>query len=73
LVYFTVRHGSILKWPKYIARGKINKVSGIEAKIRKYQTYHRTHKNRLTCAVACDGAPYCTLDELAIVLRVAMG
>jgi NAD(P)H dehydrogenase (quinone) len=56
---------------KHIARG-INKVSGIEAKIRQVPDVSDTTKIA-SPALPDDGAPYCTLEELANCSGLAMG
>ncbi|MFT6656815.1 MAG: NAD(P)H dehydrogenase (quinone) [Marinomonas primoryensis] len=71
LVLFYSRHGSISEMAKYIARG-INKVSGIEAKIRQVPDVSDTTKIA-SPALPDDGAPYCTLEELADCSGLAMG
>ena len=71
LVLFYSRHGSISEMAKYIARG-INKASGIEAKIRQVPDVSDTTKTA-SPALPDEGAPYCTLEELADCSGLAIG
>lgn len=71
LVLFYSRHGSVSTMAKHIARG-INKVSGMEAKIRQVPEVSDTTKVAAP-ALPDDGAPYCTLEELADCSGLAIG
>ncbi|MBU1293521.1 MAG: NAD(P)H-quinone oxidoreductase, partial [Gammaproteobacteria bacterium] len=71
LVLFYSRHGSVSEMAKYIARG-INKTNGMEAKIRQVPEVADTTKVAAP-ALPDDGAPYCTLEELADCSGLAIG
>lgn len=71
LVLFYSRHGSVSEMAKYIARG-VNKVNGVEAKIRQVPNVADT-TTIASPALPDDGAPYCTLEELADCSGLAMG
>ncbi|QUX96013.1 NAD(P)H-quinone oxidoreductase [Marinomonas sp. CT5] len=71
LILFYSRHGSIAEMAKHIARG-INKINGMEAKIRQVPEVSDTTKVA-TPAIPDDGAPYCTLEELADCSGLALG
>lgn len=71
LVLFYSRHGSISEMARHIARG-VNKAAGIEAKIRQVPDVSTTTVET-TPALPDEGAPYCTLDELANCSGLAIG
>ncbi|MBD5771782.1 NAD(P)H:quinone oxidoreductase [Marinomonas colpomeniae] len=71
LVLFYSRHGSISEMAKHIARG-VNKITGFEAKIRQVPDVSAT-TIETTPALPDEGAPYCTLDELANCSGLAIG
>ena len=71
LVLFYSKHGSIAEMAKHIARG-VNKVSGIEAKVRQVPEVADT-TTVASPAIPEEGAPYCTLEELAECSGLALG
>ena len=71
LVLFYSRHGSVSEMAKYIARG-VSKVSGMEAKIRQVPDVSDTTKTA-SPEIPDEGAPYCTLEELADCSGLAIG
>ncbi|MGR0278931.1 NAD(P)H:quinone oxidoreductase [Marinomonas dokdonensis] len=71
LILFYSKHGSIAEMAKYIARG-VNKVSGIEAKVRQVPDVADT-TTVASPAIPDEGAPYCTLEELAECSGLALG
>ncbi|MCV2402993.1 NAD(P)H:quinone oxidoreductase [Marinomonas sp. C2222] len=71
LILFYSRHGSIAEMAKHIARG-VNKVAGIEAKIRQVPNVSDTTEIA-SPAIPDEGAPYCTLEELADCSGLALG
>ncbi|AEF54682.1 NAD(P)H:quinone oxidoreductase [Marinomonas posidonica] len=71
LILFYSRHGSIAEMAKHIARG-VNKVTGIEAKIRQVPDVSSTAE-ATSPALPDEGAPYCTLDELSECTGLALG
>ena len=71
LIVFYSKHGSIAEMAKYIARG-VNKVSGIEAKVRQVPDVADT-TTVASPAIPDEGAPYCTLEELAECSGLALG
>ena len=71
LILFYSRHGSIAEMAKHIARG-VNKINGMEVKIRQVPEVSDTTKVA-TPAIPDDGAPYCTLEELADCSGLALG
>ncbi|MCB5161426.1 NAD(P)H:quinone oxidoreductase [Marinomonas algarum] len=71
LVLFYSRHGSIAEMAKFIARG-VNKVTKMDVKIRQVPDVSDT-TTIASPAVPDEGAPYCTLEELANCSALAMG
>ncbi|MEO9653394.1 NAD(P)H:quinone oxidoreductase [Marinomonas sp.] len=71
LILFYSKHGSIAEMAKHIARG-VNKVSDIEAKIRQVPDVADTTVVA-SPAIPEEGAPYCTLEELAECSGLALG
>ncbi|MBJ7537789.1 NAD(P)H:quinone oxidoreductase [Marinomonas transparens] len=71
LVLFYSRHGSVNEMAKHIARG-VNKVNDIEVKIRQVPDVSDSTKVA-SPAIPEEGAPYCTLDELAECTGLAIG
>ncbi|MBR7888028.1 NAD(P)H:quinone oxidoreductase [Marinomonas sp. A79] len=71
LILFYSRHGSIAEMAKHLARG-VNTVNGIEAKVRQVPDVAST-TTLAAPALPDEGAPYCTLEELADCAGLAMG
>ncbi|WP_111638923.1 NAD(P)H:quinone oxidoreductase [Marinomonas shanghaiensis] len=71
LILFYSRHGSIAEMAKHIARG-VNKVNGMEAKIRQVPEVSDI-TTIASPALPDEGAPYCTLEELASCSGLAIG
>ena len=71
LVLFYSRHGSVSEMAKHIARG-VNKSQDIDVKIRQVPDVAESI-TQTTPAIPDEGAPYCTLEELANCSGLAIG
>lgn len=71
LVLYYSRHGSVTEMARYMARG-INKVDGITARLRTVPEVS-TVTNASEPSIPTDGAVYCSTDDLANCVGLALG